>query len=159
MINDTNLMRRIVTVAALATGLFTFAGAAQAQQVTSMTFEVRTGGDNLRGGNDNAFVVIFTDNGAVLRQQLNARNRELKDYTTARQTVRLPAGTDLSNIQGFGLLVRGFTGGFDGDNWNVDGLRITARLADGRGYVMMNESASPLYRFTGDNKSFTRNIR
>jgi hypothetical protein len=151
--------RTLFTAAALAFSLFGMAGTASAQAVVSVDFEVRTGGDNLRGGNDNAIITVFTRGGGIAHEQLNRSNRELKDYTTTRWTVPLPRGTQLDDISAIALSVKGFNGGFDGDNWNVDGLRVTALLDDDRRIVLMNEYASPLIRFTGENKFFSRNIR
>lgn len=151
--------RTLFTAAALAFSLFGMAGTASAQAVVSVDFEVRTGGDNLRGGNDNAIITVFTRGGGIAHEQLNRSNRELKDYTTTRWTVPLPRGTQLNDISAIALSVKGFNGGFDGDNWNVDGLRVTALLDDDRRIVLMNEYASPLIRFTGENKFFSRSIR
>jgi hypothetical protein len=152
-----NTKTRLVALAAIfMPALFMTAGSASAQAVQSVRVEVRTGGDNLRGGQDNAFVALIINNGAVVRRQVNGRNGELKDYTTTRQDIDLRSlGIDLADIQGMSLSVRGFTGGFNGDNWNVDAIRIEANTSAGR-RVLMNEAASPLVRFTGENKFFER---
>ena len=151
-------VRNTILFAALVAGMIGMAGSANAQTVSRVMFEVRTGGDDLRGNDDNAFVVVSA-NGRVSRSQLNRRSEPLKDYTTTFRNVDVPRGTQLDEISSVGLFVRGFTGGFNGDNWNVDGFRVTAILDDGRRVVLMNEFASPLVRFTGDNRSFSRRLR
>lgn len=155
-------------VALLLATLFATANPANAQRapsVRAIEFEVRTGGDNLRGGNDNAFVaalcgddmigrgVVHVRCGGVLR--LNAQRQELKDYTQAWRTIELPPRRSLADIRQIVLFVEGFGGGFNGDNWNVDMLRVTAIMENGRRIPLFEETG---LRFTGNNRKFVRRI-
>lgn len=120
---------------------------AAAQRVSHLEFVVRTGGDNLRGGNDNAFVRVRTTRGT--RQiQLNAGNRELKNGSVIRRQLRVPAGTRLRDIGNLEIFVEGFRGGIGGDNWNVDGLRVFAVMATGGDELLLEENNARI-RFTG----------
>ena len=163
-----SLRRNSTLVALLLAALFAAANPANAQRapfVRAIEFEVRTGGDNLRGGNDNAFVaalcgddmigrgVVHVRCGGVLR--LNAQRQELKDYTQTLRTIELPRRRSLADIRDIVLFVEGFGGGFNGDNWNVDVLRATAIMEGGRRIPLFEETG---LRFTGNNRKFVRRI-
>lgn len=144
--------------------VMTLAGniSAQAQSagdiVDLVSIEVRTGGDNLRGGNDNADVSVLRRGGPRITERLNRGNRELKNYTTTVRSIEMPAGVTFGDLLGITLRGEGFTGGFDGDNWNVDGIHVSVRLQNGTWVTVINENASPLLRFTGDNKFYVRSF-
>jgi hypothetical protein len=139
------------------------ASQAAAQEIDFVIVEIRTGGDDLRGKNDNAFASVWSyrSDGRQrgIRQQVNRANKRIRDYTSATISFRMPEGTEVDDVTNFSIDVEGFTGGFDGDNWNVDAIRVTAtrRGVTVREYI--NEHASPLIRFTGDNKHFYRDLR
>lgn len=155
-------MKRLVHLAALAIFAIS-AQPAAAQTVDFVVAEIRTGGDDLRGNDDNAFATVwsFREDGrqrGVVRQ-VNPGDQRIGDYVTQIVSFPMPDGTELSDITAFHLRVRGFSGGFDGDNWNVDAIRVTAESGGRVVSVLMNEFASPLIRFTGDNQFFSRNFR
>jgi hypothetical protein len=136
---------------------------ATAQEIDGVSVEIRTGGDDLRGNDDNAFASIWSYRAdgrqRGIRRQVNPRDRRIKDHTTTHLYFDTPDGTEADDITLFILNVEGFSGGFDGDNWNVDAIRITG-IKDGitvKEY--MNEFANPLIRFTGDVHTFSRDLR
>lgn len=137
---------------------------AHAEGVFHIDVQIRTGGDDLRGNDDNAFIEIRFGNAELGWQssivQINADDEPIRDFTTTRLTVRPPVdGYALADIQMVRIFVEGFTGGFDGDNWNVDAVNVLAYAEVGDTVIsreIMNEFASPLVRFTGDNHEFVR---
>lgn len=108
---------------------------------------IHTGGDDLRGGNDNVNAVIrFRGQPPLRRRNLNGGRRWIDDYDQTVR-IRLPQATALEDIVDL-TLTTDFGGGIGGDNWNVDRVRVVAvtdkgekQLADVRG--------TPLVRFTG----------
>lgn len=155
-------MKRLIHLATLAVFAIS-AQPATAQTVDFVVAKIRTGGDDLRGNDDNAFVTVwsFREDGrqrGVVRQ-VNTGNQRIGDYVTQTVSIPMPEGTELSDITAFHLDVRGFTGGFDGDNWNVDAIYLTAENRGRVVSVLMNEFASPLIRFTGDNQFFSRRFQ
>lgn len=141
---------------------------AQAQSVPlvrAIEFEVRTGSDNLRGGNDNAFVAVLCKDDLIGRgvvsvrcggiERLNAQRQELKDYTQTFRTVVLSRPRRLAHLRDIVLFVEGFGGGFNGDNWNVDVLRATVVFDNGRRRPLFQETG---LRFTGNMKKFVRRM-
>lgn len=136
---------------------------ASAQEIDVVWVEIRTGGDDLRGNDDNAFASVWSYRAdgrqRGVKHQVNTENRRLADYTTTTMFFRMPAGTEVDDITAFHLDVEGFGGGFNGDNWNVDSIRMTARKDGIIVKEYFNEYASPLIRFTGENHHFYRNLR
>lgn len=135
-------------------------GSAEAQHapiVHYLLFDVRTGGDDLRGGNDNAFIQVFTARGTG-KDQLNKGHIRLRDHTTRSVRVWVPRNTTLRDIRGFRLFVHGFRGDWHGDNWNVDAMRVTAVTEDGV-YVPVFIDRSMGMRFTRRNREFVRSCR
>lgn len=153
----TRFARRSLAIAAILLAAGHMAGTAQAQSrpvVHYLEFQVRTGGDDLRGGNDNAFIRVVTTNGNG-QEQLNRGHVRLRDYTTKTVRVHLPRNTMFREIRGFKLFVHGFRGDWHGDNWNVDAIRVTAVTEDGRRILMFNEPSLGL-RFTRHNREFVQ---
>lgn len=151
------------SLSVLAVALLFGTPAAHAQDIDFVIVDIRTGGDDLRGNDDNAFASIWSYRAdgrqRGIRQQVNRGNDPIKDYTSVQLRFEMPDGTEVDDITAFHLEVEGFSGGFDGDNWNVDAIRITATRGGILVHEFMNESASPLIRFTGDNRRFFRNMR
>lgn len=78
----------------------------------------------------------------------------LVNWQLKMSTVRVavPAGTrlnDLSRVQ----LTTTFSGGWNGDNWNLDRLTIIA-VAGGQKKQVFTKLGRPLHRFTSDKKTF-----
>ena len=116
---------------------------------TDLQIQIRTGGDDLRGGNDNAnLIVLFTDGNIQTIRDIN-RGQRWKDHQTysVRQSVTKPIG----EIRGIRLETTA-SGGHSGDNWNVDSVKVIA-TENGITRTLFDRNGNPLFRFTGDDRS------
>jgi hypothetical protein len=122
-------------------------------KVRELILEVGTGGDDLRGGNDNFHLTIQYKDGT--KQAINNINKSagLGGGSNTFFTVPLSKPvlvTDIKNI----YLQTSFGGGFGGDNWNLDYLRICAR-GGGLTHELYVKEGTPIKRFTGSDQSLT----
>ena len=109
-----------------------------------------TGGDDLRGGNDNVRVSLLLQSGTPLRfDNVNGRNR-WPDHSSHTVKLPLPDTVRFEDIKGVRLETT-FTGGGGSDNWNLDRLTVTARIG-GVTRQLYDQSGAPLFRFTGDQR-------
>ncbi|THH41855.1 hypothetical protein [Neolewinella litorea] len=116
---------------------------------TDLQIHITTGGDDLRGGNDNANVtLLFTDGHTLTERNIN-RGQRWKDHQTYTTVMRV--GKQLHEIRGIRLETTA-SGGIGGDNWNVNNLRVVA-TQNGRTTTLLDKSGNPLHRFTGDDRS------
>lgn len=122
--------------------------------VNELIMELTTGGDDLRGGNDNVNATIEIDGQApVVVPNLNRGARWIGWHT---QTVRIPLTRPAPPSRFARLtLTTTFGGGIGGDNWNLDRLKISSP----QGKVFFERSGAPLVRFTGDNRPFIAPLR
>ena len=121
-------------------------------KATELLLEVKTGGDDLRGGNDNLNVTInFSDGSRQQAMNVNDSKRWNDQSTQMLRIVlnRPVAPGDIRSIQ----FTTTFSGGIGGDNWNMDGLKITAKGID-VSQVIYERTNSPLYRFTKEKNNF-----
>lgn len=95
--------------------------------VARVAVTIKTGGDDLRGGNDNAWGILTFHDGRRHEFPLNKGVRWQNDSIVSVETT-VPDGTKLRDLKSFTLKTN-FTGGIGGDNWNVDRLIVQA-LAD-----------------------------
>lgn len=110
----------------------------------------KTGGDDLRGGNDNVHFVLLKKNGEQVRyDNINSLKRWV-DWSIQSCSRPLPKGLQVSDIAGFQLETT-FSGGWGGDNWNLDKITVETRTKSGR-RVLFEKQGSPLARFTGNHK-------
>lgn len=123
-------------------------------KVTEILLEIGTGGDDLRGGNDNVSVTVRFRNGVPSQvfTNINKSARWIGNYT---ETVSLKLATpvnkeDIASI----LFSTSFGGGIGGDNWNMEKVRV---MVNG-GEVLKEKSGTPLNRFTGERKLYTLTI-
>lgn len=125
-----------------------------AGQVSQMTFEIRTGGDDLRGGNDNLNIsVLFADGRTQVES--NANNSERwADNTTHKLNIVLNKPVPVAEIKSVTLSTT-FGGGMGGDNWNMDWAKVTA-TGSGVSRVVANAAAK---RFTGSDKQLVVPVR
>ncbi|MFN9245888.1 MAG: hypothetical protein ACK6DS_02320 [Planctomycetota bacterium] len=126
--------------------------------VHQLQCEFRTGGDDLRGGNDNCNVTIFYKDGTSERHEnINRGGRWIGNYCeTVTIDLRRPCRPqDLDRLE----VQTTFGGGLSGDNWNVDGLYIVAIIGGGRSRTMFEESGAPLVRFDGNNRPLKAALR
>jgi hypothetical protein len=115
-----------------------------AGQVTQLVLEIRTGGDDLRGGNDNLNIEIRFADGHVQTDPNVNHAAKWDNNTTHTVTLSLNRPVPVSQITSV-TLVTTFSGGMGGDNWNMDSLRITAN-GTGINRVIGTYGA---FRFTG----------
>jgi hypothetical protein len=122
-------------------------------KIRELLLEISTGGDDLRGGNDNVnLTIVFKDGTKQLVNNLNKGTTwgggSNKEFTVA--LTRYVPVTDIKSI----VLTTTFGGGMGGDNWNMDRLRICAR-GGGIYKEIYKREGSPVKRFTGSDQNFT----
>jgi hypothetical protein len=133
-------LRRLALAVALLACLPVLAG--------PLTLKFHTGGDDLRGGNDNLTVRLLGVDGRVLTERANVNqgrgwgggsvNSVVLNLTSA-QTGQL-AAVELETI---------FGGGIGGDNWNLDRLQLVGNSAS---INDLDLRGAPLFRFTGEQR-------
>lgn len=120
--------------------------------VRELVIEMRTGGDDLRGGNDNVSgIVRYTDGTSDTYENLNKSARWIDNYCeTVVISLRKPAALNMIKCVS---LKTSFGGGIGGDNWNLDGLLIIAKDGNNENLVYA-QGGAPLVRFDGNNRPF-----
>ena len=94
-------------------------------QVTELIFEIRTGSDDLRGGNDNLNVeTLFTDSKNQRNENVN-QSANWGNNSNHIVKIALNRPVPVNEIRGVNLVTT-FTGGYNSDNWNMDSVRVTA---------------------------------
>ncbi|HXB71610.1 MAG TPA: hypothetical protein VNY05_25460 [Candidatus Acidoferrales bacterium] len=126
-------------------------------RATEVQIWIQTGGDNLRGGNDNADVTVTFAGGSTLTKNING-GREWGNGQTHIARLTLPAAAPrVQDIQSVAITTH-FGGGIGGDNWNVDkvalmvGFPAGSRTSEPAPIVVhdwLDKSGGPLIRFTG----------
>lgn len=125
--------------------------------VRQLLIEIGTGGDDLRGGNDNVNVIVkYTDGSTDIYPTVNKRVRWMDNYKES-VLLSLRRAAPLGQIKCV-MLQTTFGGGIGGDNWNVDLLRIVAKSSD-QERVVFAQTGSPLVRFDGNNRPFEAVLR
>jgi hypothetical protein len=122
--------------------------------VRQIRLTITTGGDDLRGGKDNAFASFLDQEGKVSVPEfpLN-RSARWGDRTVNTVTQALTAPVPLDRIRRLNIRTT-FGGGVGGDNWNID--RVIVDYDAGSGWQKLyDESGSPLARLTGDRKTWS----
>ena len=126
--------------------------------VRDLLLEIHTGGDDLRGGNDNVHVTVhYRGKPSETIENVNRGRRWIDNYT---QTVPIPlrqrvAPEDIVTV----VLTTTFSGGMGGDNWNVDRLRVIARGDGFDDREVYSASGTPLVRLTGERRTFRADLR
>jgi len=126
-------------------------------KVTELIIEIVTGGDDLRGGNDNVnLTVLYKDGSKRVFNNLN-KGAGLGGGSYAVYTVSLNKAVLVTDIKEM-VMNTTFGGGLFGDNWNLDELRICAR---GAGYVkeIYKNKGNPLKRFTGSDQNLNLTVK
>lgn len=120
--------------------------------VRVLNIEIRTGGDDLRGGNDNVHAIVkYMDGTSDRYENINLRQRWINNYCeTVTLNLRKPA--KLNQIRSVSFQTT-FGGGIGGDNWNVDGIMIIAKEGSNERWVF-NQAGTPIVRFDGNNRPF-----
>lgn len=121
--------------------------------VREVVLTLTTGGDDLRGGNDNLHVHLLLRDGRTLRfENVNNRRRWVNNSTES-VAVPLPDGVSPTDVRGVRLETT-FGGGVGGDNWNLDEIWVRGRDEGGtRELYYKGGDPRPLMRFTGDRRS------
>jgi hypothetical protein len=135
------------------TPLFRFTGDQRVFQMGSyneLILHFVTGGDDLRGGNDNVHVSLLLQSGLPLRfENVNGRKR-WPDHSSQTVNLPLPDTVRFEDIKGVQLETTfGGPGRLGGDNWNLDRLTASAKIG-GVTQQLFDQSGTPLFRFTGD---------
>ncbi|WP_437586273.1 membrane dipeptidase [Sorangium sp. So ce1000] len=115
-------------------------------EIRKLSFTIRTGGDDLRGGNDNAIAVIRIS-GRETECPLN-KGASWGNGSVNTVSCDLPAGTRRSAIQGVAIRTT-FGGGIGGDNWNMASVLVSGEPAAS---TLMNLDGAPLVRFTAEQR-------
>ncbi len=117
----------------------------------------RTGGDDLRGGNDNlAVTVVFRDGS---RQAFTNVNNGLNWSNNSSNNVSLNLNkavnpNDITSLE----MQTNACGGMSCDNWNFQGITVKAE-GNNMDKVIYNQSGNPIFRFTGSNHVYNVIIR
>lgn len=124
-----------------------------ADRTVELQLDFRTGGDDLRGGNDNVNVKITLADGRVITANNVNKGKRWIDGSVNSVGISLPDTVRAGQIRSI-LVGTAFRGGFDGDNWNMERLNATL-LVGGAAAERCNKAGTPLIRFTGDVHEFS----
>lgn len=117
---------------------------------SQLLLTIWTGGDDLRGTNDNLNVLVLTRTGTTLRFDNVNQGHPWINNSEQRITLTLPEGVRPSDVRGVRLETT-FTGGWNGDNWNMESLAVDG-VQDGVRTEFFFDEGTPLVRFTGDDR-------
>jgi len=120
----------------------------------SVTAIFGTGGDDLRGGNDNVRVVILFKN-TTRTLTFNNLNRGAKWDNFSE---KMMSGTALPSIPNVKIadakevqVWHTGGGGMGADNWDLDKFKLTISI-NGESKILVDKVGTPLHRFTGDTR-------
>ncbi len=124
-----------------------------APQTSMISVVFGNGGDDLRGGNDNAEVVITFKNSTrkLIYSNLNG-SAKWDNFTDKSVSKVLPsiAGLGIADIKQIELWHTG-GGGMAADNWDLDKFKLTITI-NGATKILVDRVGAPLHRFTGDSR-------
>jgi hypothetical protein len=136
-------------------------------RATAAQIWIQTGGDDLRGGNDNADVTLNFVNGSTVTTNING-GREWGNGQTHIAPLNLPnPAPRVSDILGVTISTH-FGGGIGGDNWNVDKIALIVAFPAGSKtsappspimHTWLDRSGGPLVRFTGQVHDLTESVQ
>ena len=122
-------------------------------QIAKLEINIGTGGDDLRGGNDNCNVVLTLKSSPRKFYLLNVFNkRSLGGFTEKTVTKDLANSRtlDFNDIKEIEIHHTG-GGGMGADNWDIDKVKITI-IKDGQTKILVDKIGTPIHRFDGDNR-------
>lgn len=158
--------------AAFGVALLTFAGPALAQpralcsantvHIKRITVTLLTGGDDLRGGNDQVFGQFWNAGGLTPKTSLN-RGARWQGGSRHAYVFDFPGcGMAVRHLRFFRLSTN-FRGGFDGDNWDLNEVELVWEGTDARGRRRVGDLGRahgyPLKRFTASENMFNLALR
>lgn len=152
MMNTMRLRREMSVLVGTLVVLLLFPSLARAQGAAGneLVLQFVTGGDDLRGGNDNVHVLLLLRTGTPLRFDNVNNGKKWSNNSTVAVTRPLPGALRFDDILGVRLETTA-SGGIGGDNWNLDRLEVSARLR-GETRQLFRQAGTPLFRFTGDRR-------
>jgi hypothetical protein len=125
-------------------------------QKSTISVTFGNGGDDLRGGNDNAKVVIVFNNSprTLVYNNLNDGNK-WDNFTSKTVYKELPSLPNLviADIKEVQLWHTG-GGGMGADNWDLDKFKLTITI-NGQTKILVDKVGAPIHRFTGDTRRKT----
>ncbi|HTG95573.1 MAG TPA: hypothetical protein VL866_23435 [Pyrinomonadaceae bacterium] len=124
--------------------------AAEAGKANKLEFTILTGGDDLRGDNENLNVVIQYRDGRTQHANNINGGRNWANGSMHVETITLNRAVDPSEIVEVDLETT-FDGGCCGDNWDMNSVIVKA-VGDGVNEVLFTKVGFPAKRFTGDKK-------
>jgi hypothetical protein len=127
------------------------AGVVPSQSGGQLILTIGTGGDDLRGGNDNLDVFLVLRDGKMLRFDNVNRSRAWGNNSSQEVRLPLPAGLSFNDLIALRLETMA-TGGIGGDNWNLDFLQVQAQIG-GETRTLVSHRGAPFFRFTGDQRA------
>lgn len=122
-------------------------------QNAKLEINVRTGGDDLRGGNDNCNVVITFKSNPRKMQLTNIFNRRPQGGFTEKTITKELLNSqnmDINDIKEVEIHHTG-GGGIGADNWDIDKIKITI-IKEGITKVLVDKVGAPIHRFNGDQR-------
>lgn len=125
-----------------------------ATPVSQVRLTIETGGDNLEGGDDNAFATLLDRDDAVVVAEFPLNGgAEWGNHTIHSVTQALSPTVSLDQLRKLRVRTT-FGGGLSGDNWNID--RLIVDYHDGVTWrTLHDDSGFPLARLTGDRPTWT----
>jgi hypothetical protein len=98
------------------------------KSIVNLNLTIITGSDDLRGGNnssDNADVILTLSNGQTISVDNINAGQDWGNNSVHTVSLQIPNGLHANDIVKFALHTQ-FGGGMGGDNWNVNGIKLTA---------------------------------
>ncbi len=125
-------------------------------QKASINATFGVGGDDLRGGNDNAKIVITFKNSTKKLTFNNLNNgvqwNGFTEHTAFKQLPSFPEFT-INDIKTVELWHTG-GGGMGADNWDIDKFTLTVTY-NGQSKQLVDKTGAPIHRFSGDTRRKT----
>src|SRR6266496_2843285 len=119
--------------------------AAERGKANKLELTIKTGGDDLRGDNDDLNItVFFRDGGRQIARNINS-GKSWANGSTHIETITLNRAVDPANIVEIDLETT-FSGGTGGDNWDMDSITVKA-VGEGVNEVLFSHGPR---RFTHD---------
>jgi hypothetical protein len=111
--------------------------------VWRLDFKFVTGGDDLRGGNDNLDVEVLYHDGRIQRAHAVNGFRPWGNNSTSNYQIALAEPAPRSGFRGVRLIKSP-----GNDDWNLDALRIDAVTKNNGSFIIFNDADTPLIRFS-----------